>query len=363
MTKENRVTTSGKKRKRKWLRQIALLIGLALFGVVGIVGWNWWNHIRIHGSAESFEFVSSDGTVLRGEVRLPHQPGPHPAVVLVHGSGRAQISEVDYYYDSNTFLKKGFAVLAYDKRGAGRSEGDFATATYADFTEDILAGVRALRARSDIEANKIGLFAVSEGGWLAPEVTVRDGQIRFVIMKSGPPMIAHQALRWEIRNELIADGVTDKELLEKILDLRLRIWTYYHDAAEANDPLTERRAQLEAELETFDSPRAALSIKVAEFDQQKFQSWAADIFYDPTPYLMKMNAPLLAIYGSLDKNIPTESSVEILKGLRETTGNTIDIEIYQDRDHYFFKWHNILTMGMPSDYFEKVGNWAAKQID
>ena len=108
MTKED-VTTPLK--KRKWFKRIAWMVGLILLAAVAIVGWNWWNYYRIHGSSESFEFVSSDGTVLRGEVRLPHQPGPHPAVVLLHGSGPAQISEIDYYYDSNTFLKKGFAVL------------------------------------------------------------------------------------------------------------------------------------------------------------------------------------------------------------------------------------------------------------
>ena len=360
MTKENAKTPA---KRRKWLKRIAALVGLILLAAVAIVGWNWWNYCRIHGSSESFEFVSADGTVLRGEVRLPHQPGPHPAVVLLHGSGPAQISEIDYYYDSNTFLKKGFAVLAFDKRGAGQSEGDFETATYADFIEDILAGVRALRARSDIEDDKIGLFATSEGGWLAPEVTERDGQIRFVIMKSGPPMIAHQALRWEIRNELIADGVTDEELIEKYLDLRHRIWTYYRDSAKANDPFVANRAQLELDLAAFGEAHETLSMQLAEFEQEKFQRWAADIFYDPTPHLLKMKVPMLAIYGSLDQNIPTESAVEILKELRKTTGNLIDIEIYPDRDHYFFKWHNILTMGMPSDYFEKIGNWAAKNID
>ncbi len=362
MTKEN-ATAPVNKNRRKWLRRIACLFVLTLLAAVGIVGWMWWNHIRIHGSSEPFEFVSFDGTVLRGEVRLPHKPGPHPAVVLLHGSGPAQISEVDYYYDSNTFLKKGFAVLAYDKRGAGQSDGDFATATYADFIEDILAGVRALRARSDIEDDKIGLFATSEGGWLAPEVAVRDGRIRFVIMKSGPPMIAHQALRWEIRNELVADGVTDEDLIEKYLDLRHSIWTYYRDAAAANDPLTDRRTQLEAELQAFGDSHEAISIKIAEFEQEKFRRWAADIFYDPTPYLLTMKIPMLAIYGRLDQNVPTESAVEILNGLRETTGNVVDIEVYPDRDHYFFEWRNILTMGMPSDYFEKIGNWAAKNID
>ncbi len=350
--------------RKKILRRIGALFGLVFLGAAAIVAWNWWSHVRIHGSVEPFKFVSTDGTVLRGEVRLPHQPGPYPAVVLVHGSGRSELSEVDYQYNSNAFLKKGFAVLAYDKRGAGRSDGDFETATYADFTEDILAGVQALRDRPDIENDNIGLFAVSEGGWLAPETTVRDRQIRFVIMKSGPPMIAHEAVRWEIRNELIAGGVTDEELIEKILDLRMRIWTYYRDAAEANDPLTDRRSQLEAELERLDGPwREVQSMNVAEFEREKFQRWAADIFYDPTPYLSQMEAPLLAVYGSVDQNIPTEKSVAVLRQLQETTGHVIEIKVYPGRDHYFFKWYNLLTMGMPSDYFNMIGDWASNHID
>ena len=121
---------------------------LLLLAVTAIVGWNWWHHIRIHGESEPIEFSSADGTVLVGEVRLPAGPGPHPAVILVHGSGPSDSSEIDYRYNSNAFLKKGLAVLVYHKRGAGRSGGDFDTATYAHFAEDLLAGVQALRAAS-----------------------------------------------------------------------------------------------------------------------------------------------------------------------------------------------------------------------
>jgi hypothetical protein len=45
-------------------------------------------------------------------------------------------------------------VLAYDKRGAGASTGKLEAASFEDLADDLLAGVRALRSRSDI--NPIG---------------------------------------------------------------------------------------------------------------------------------------------------------------------------------------------------------------
>lgn len=334
------------------------------FTVIAIVGWNWWHHIRIHGDVDPIQFSSADGTMLLGEVRLPAGPGPHPAVVLVHGSGPAELSEVDYQYNSNAFLKKGLAVLAYDKRGAGRSGGDFDTATYADFAEDLLAGVRALRAREDIEDDSIGLFAVSEGAWFAPEVTVRDGRIRFVITKSGPPLIAHEVYRWEIRNDLVATGFDDAELIDELLAAWMDVWAYYRAAAAADDPLPDRRANVQARLDALDQRvQEVSSIGLADFDREKFRRRVTDIFYEPAPWLFKMDVPLLAVFGSDDQNVPTDAAVAVLTHLREVAGKDIDIRIYPGRDHYFFKWYNVLTVGMPPDYFDLIGDWAAERAD
>ena len=345
-------------------RKFKAVIVLTLLVAIAIVGWNWWHHIRIHGASKPIEFSSADGTVLLGEVRLPSGPGPHPAVVLVHGSGPSDASEIDYRYNSNAFLKKGLAVLVYQKRGSGRSGGDFDTATYADFAEDLLAGVSALRARPDIDADNIGLYAVSEGAWFAPEVAVRDQRIRFVIMKSGPPMVAYEVYRWEIRNDLIAGGVDDPALIDELLAAWTEVWTYYRAAASAGKPLPDRRARVQARLDALDEQlQDASSIELADFDHDLFRRWVTDIFYDPAMWLFKMDAPLLAVYGSDDQNVPTNAAVAALTHLRDVAGKDIEVRIYPGRDHYFFKWYNVLTVGMPADYFDMIGDWAAERVD
>ena len=345
-------------------RIVKKLVGAILVAVLAIVAWNWWHHIRIHGESESIEFSSADGTVLVGELRIPAGAGPHPAVVLVHGSGPSDTSEIDYRYNSNAFLKKGLAVLVYQKRGSGQSGGDFDTATYKDFAEDLLAGVAALRAHPDIDDDNIGLFAVSEGAWFAPEVAVRDGRIRFVITKSGPPLIAHEVYRWEIRSDLIAAGIDDEDLVSQLQAAWTNVWNYYRSAAAADDPLPDRRARVQAQLDSLDERvLAESSIGLAEFDRDLYRRWVTDIFYDPAPWLFKMDVPLFAVLGSDDQNVPTDAAVSALRHLRDAAGKDIDIKIYPGRDHYFFKWHDLLTVGMPPDYFELIGGWAAEHVN
>jgi uncharacterized protein len=63
--------------------------------------------------------------------------------------------------------KVGVAVLAYDKRSAGRSTGDWATATVDDLAADAAAAVAALQAHPQVSRGTVGVLGHSEGGWVA----------------------------------------------------------------------------------------------------------------------------------------------------------------------------------------------------
>ena len=66
--------------------------------------------------------------------------------------------------------RKGIAVLRVDDRGAGKSTGDFAASTSADFATDVEAGIAYLKSRPDVDPKRIGLMGHSEGGLIAPMV-------------------------------------------------------------------------------------------------------------------------------------------------------------------------------------------------
>ena len=63
----------------------------------------------------------NSGVKLAGSLSLPEGEGPHPAIVLLHGSG--PLTRYSFGPYPHFFSSLGFAVLIYDKRGTGESTG------------------------------------------------------------------------------------------------------------------------------------------------------------------------------------------------------------------------------------------------
>ncbi|MCH9008081.1 hypothetical protein IIA29_08755 [candidate division KSB1 bacterium] len=187
-----------------------------------------------------------------------------------------------------------------DKRGAGRSQGDFDSATYKDFIHDAQAGVRYLRNRSDIVPDLIGLFGCSEGGWLTPEIATISGNIAFIINRFGPPLSWEETNLFEIENELLAASFSENDIKE-ILGLRVRIWRYYVLAA------ADSLFAISSERELINSALADLAKKLApkefplpetlpDFDIRYYARLASNVSYDRTPFLASLNVPTLALW-------------------------------------------------------------------
>src|SRR5262245_40377423 len=94
---------------------------------------------------EDVRFANSD-VQLAGTLISPPTPGRHPAIILVHGSG-AENREFILPF-ARFLVRRGMAVLGYDKRGVGQSTGDWKTASFDVLASDVVAAFDYLKTRA-----------------------------------------------------------------------------------------------------------------------------------------------------------------------------------------------------------------------
>ena len=87
---------------------------------------------------------------LVGDLVLPDGPGPHPAVIVVAGSGPNTRTQVPGYADVRTrFGDAGFAVYSWDKPGSGESSGELVADVLTNRAAILADGMATLAARPD----------------------------------------------------------------------------------------------------------------------------------------------------------------------------------------------------------------------
>ncbi|MEV0105319.1 hypothetical protein AB0H42_03130 [Nocardia sp. NPDC050799] len=131
----------------------------------------------------------NDGTTTTGTVHAPAGATGRPGVVLVHGSGDGRSAHYDLTADA--FARAGIVALSYGKRTEGYTP---AHRDYSLLADDALAGLAALRSRPEVDPARVGLWGLSEGGWVAPLAASRSADAACLITigaNSGPPAAQH----------------------------------------------------------------------------------------------------------------------------------------------------------------------------
>ena len=210
--------------------------------------------------------VPADGAQLAGTITEPTGAGPHPGIVIVHGSETGERALYDIWV--GVYTSMGIAVLTYDKRGRGSSTGRYpgefptsdALAVYAD---DAGAALAFLARRPGIDPKRVGFHGGSQGGWTVPLAIQRHPGAAFALLVSAPATTVDQ---------------TD-------------LWAGYTNGGE--------------------------SLPVAPLDEMLAAVRADHSGYDPMPALTTLAVPTLWFLGSNDRTVPTAVCSEILNALHK----------------------------------------------
>jgi pimeloyl-ACP methyl ester carboxylesterase len=261
-------------------------------------------------------YDAEEVTVPSGEIKLagtfthPRQGGPFAAILLVTGSGPEDRDET--VFDQKPFLvisdyltRAGYAVLRLDDRGTAQSTGDFRASGLTEFTDDALAAVRWLKARSDVNAGRIGILGHSEGGAVGPLAAVRSNDVAFVIMLAGPAQPFDELLAEQVAGFMRVAGAPEADI-GATLEINRQVYAIVRqepDPAKAR----ERLQQVAADWKTKGPELAAqLEAGLPKLVTPEIRSLFA---YSAAETLAKLRCPVLALFGGKDLQVPADSNL------------------------------------------------------
>ena len=328
---------------------------------------------------EEVAVQSVPGVRLAGTLTLPPGDGPHPAVLLVSGSGPQDRDETllghrPFLVLSDYLTRRGIAVLRLDDRGTASSSGEFRTATSDDFARDAEAAVRWLRARPEVADDRVGIVGHSEGGLIAPLVASRMREVAFVVLLAGPGIPSAELL--VMQGALISRAGGDPEPeIERTSAFQRQMFAAIAataDSAALRDSLQAigRRFQASLTPEERASPDASDATLAAAINTLISPWYRWFLRYDPAPALRATRVPVLAINGALDLQVPADENLAGIQRALAAGGNRdATVEKLPGLNHLF----QTARTGAPSEYAEieetfspaalqRVGDWIIQRF-
>jgi pimeloyl-ACP methyl ester carboxylesterase len=298
---------------------------------------------------------------LAGTLVSPADDIPHPAVVVLHGSNPRTRDFFVYKCLGDVFARHGIAVLLYDGRGAGQSTGDFQAATFRDLATDALAGVKFLQGRQDIQGTHVGLWGISQGGWVAPEAASISSNVAFLIIVSGAAVSPGEQMNFSTANSLRSSNFSNRAI-EQAIVLRNTVNSYY----QGNTSREEAQAAIDSNRRQEWFALASLpggGNLPKDFAHSK---WYREVNYNPVAALEKIKIPVLILWGESDVIMPIEESIPVWQKAFGRAGNrNITYKGFPGADHILsvastageaWSWRRLAP-----GYFDTMLDWLANE--
>ena len=257
-------------------------------------------------TAEEVVVSTPAGHTLAGTLTRPAGRGRVPAVVTITGSGAQDRDQASPFIPgwrpfrdvADTLSRRGIAVLRLDDRGTGASTGDFASATSADFADDVRAALAYLRARPDVDPRRIAVVGHSEGGMIGPMVAASDPALRAVVLVAGPARTGREIIHYQQRGAVERAASIPESSRDSVL--------------------AAARAELE-ELAT----------------RQPWLGFFLD--HDPLPVARRVRAPVLVLHGATDRQVEVDQAEILADAFRAGGNRDVTVRVFPEVNHLLLR--------------------------
>lgn len=299
--------------------------------------------------SEEVEFANKKSNLtLAGTLTLPEGDSPHPAVILISGSGpQNRDSEIfnhrPFWVIADHLSRNGIAVLRYDDRGVGESQGDFSTSTSRDFAEDVSQAIEFLKTRQDIDEKRIGLIGHSEGGMIAPMVAAEKPELHFIVLLAAPGLKGDELMLLQKERIEQKMGIDQKDI-NSGQSLMAGAYKMIIDNTYPDSILSKRLFDYFSEVYSD----ALTSSQIKSIVEQVANPWFRTfIKHDPEAYLPNVTCPILALNGEKDLQVPPKENLQRIEEILLRAGHeNFTLVEFPALNHLFQECET----GLPNEY-------------
>ncbi len=279
--------------------------------------------------------IGVDGATLAAS----YSPADDTVIVALHGAGAGTRDSPLYGYLHELLPDAGIGVVTFDRRGEGESTGDSTRGRFDLQVEDALAVIEA------IDANRVGLWGISQGAWIGPLAAARSDEVAFLVLIASTGVTPSEQMMYAVERQLRRAGYLD-DVVARALELRRRFEDWVHRGDGESDE------QLAAELRAgmVEPWWASVWLPPTLLDQEDRRLWVEEMDFDPRPVFARVEVPTLLFYGQADSWTPVEPSVSAWRAAR---GDEVDIVVIPEAEHDL----TLPDGSLSADYQRTLVNW------
>ncbi|MCL0098935.1 alpha/beta hydrolase [Dehalococcoidia bacterium] len=372
-------------KKKTWLIPLALLLATSLV-VTGCPVQLPADPVEPAEPVDVEIRFTNEAITLAGTLTLPSGEGPHPAVILISGSGPqnrdSELPGIPGYRPfkviADHLSRHGIAVLRYDDRGVGESTGDHAGATSADFAADAEAAMQYLLKRQEIDHGQIGFLGHSEGGIIAAMVAARRPEAAFVISMAGIAVDGYDLLIKQVGRMARAGGASQEEAAEAmeqqraVLDLVLaERWQdlealLFEIVMQQLHALPEGQRAALGDLEVFAERQVGPTVEFF----RTCPWYRFFLRHHPGVDWEQIVVPVLALFGELDVQVDAAQNRAALEEALARAGNDdVTVVVFPTANHLFqdavtgcVTEYPLLSPEFLPDFLKTITDWLLERV-
>lgn len=298
-------------------------VGVFIVLIISLLSSCYSDKVPFSDSSEKITF-SSGQFQIHGELLLPKGNNHSPLVIMVHGDGPAYH---DYFKVlKESMLKSGYATLMWDKPGFGKSTGRFTEKMLKkERAKILLQAINEMQKHPKIDGDKIGLWGISQAGYVIPMALEKTDQIKFMILVGCGGENGIKQTAYLIKEQLICGGYQEAKAKQAEMDFTMLFYSEtYKEYLSHAKPLVENPVIKK------------LGFVTAIWTKDKWKPYAGteEAFYDPILVFERTKIPTLVFFGDLDKNVDPVQGMEAFNQAFQKAGNqNYQVNLIKGADH------------------------------